>query len=137
MIRHHLEINNIELKKDFSVKGLLIKCNPQKIQQALISLYINAVESMYQQEGTLTIKLILDGKFVIIKIIDQGMGIPSVDLPYIFEPFYTTKDKKRGTGLGLSVVYGIIKLHKGNIEVESSTPKGTAFKITLPINPNN
>ena len=136
LIRHHLEINNIEFKKDFSVKGLLIKCNPQKIQQALISLLINAVESMYQQEGTLTMKLTLEGKFVIIKIIDQGLGIPPVDLPHIFEPFYTTKDKKRGTGLGLSVVYGIIKLHKGSIEIESSTPEGTAFKITLPINSN-
>jgi len=137
LIRHHLEINNIELKKDFSVKGFLIKCNPQKIQQALISLLINAVESMFQQKGTLTIKLTLEGKFVIIKIIDQGMGIPPVDLPYIFEPFYSTKDKKRGTGLGLSVVYGIIILHEGNIEVESTSSQGTVFKITLPINLNN
>ncbi len=137
LISHHLEIKNIKLKKDYSVKELLIKCNPQKIQQAFISLLINAIESMYEHGGTLTIKSMLEGEFVLIRIIDQGTGITPEDLPYIFEPFYTTKDVSKGTGLGLSVAYGIIKLHRGNIEVESSSSQGTIIKITLPINLHN
>jgi len=92
---------------------------------------------MYKHGGTLTIKLMLEGEFVLIRIIDQGTGITPEDLPYIFEPFYTTKDVSKGTGLGLSVAYGIIKLHRGNIEVESSSSQGTIIKITLPINLHN
>ena len=64
-------------------------------------------------------------------------GISSKDLPHIFEPFYSTKEASKGTGLGLAVAYGIIANHNGSIEVEKTSLKGTAFKLTLPLNENN
>jgi two-component system, NtrC family, sensor kinase len=137
LINHHLEINNAKLVKDFPVGNLEVFCNPQKIQQALISLLINAIESMHNKGGEIKISLQIENHNAILRIKDEGDGISQKDLPFIFEPFYTTKDSMKGTGLGLSVVYGIIKVHNGKIEVEETSEKGTTFKIVLPINQNN
>jgi signal transduction histidine kinase len=70
---------------------------------------------------------------IMIRIRDNGVGIPKDILNKIYEPFFTTKDVGEGTGLGLSIVYGIIQDHKGRIEVNSEENKFTAFTITLPI----
>lgn len=135
LINHHFEINNIKLEKIFDTNELIIKCNPQKIQQMTISILINAIESMSGKgEGKITIKLTKENNYAIIRISDCGLGISKKDLPYIFEPFYTTKEMSGGTGLGLSIVYGIVNQHKGKIEVEETSIKGTTFKISLPIN---
>ncbi|RPI17733.1 MAG: sensor histidine kinase [Ignavibacteriae bacterium] len=135
LINHHFEINNIKLEKIFDTNELIIKCNPQKIQQMMISILINAIESMSgRNEGKITIKLTKEDKKAIIRISDTGFGISEKDLPYIFEPFYTTKEMAKGTGLGLSIVYGIVNQHKGKIEVEETSILGTTFKISLPIN---
>jgi signal transduction histidine kinase len=72
-----------------------------------------------------------------IKIQDNGTGIPEENLSNIFEPFFTTKPVGHGTGLGLSVSYGIIKEHKGKIEVESEVGVGTTFTVTLPVHKTN
>lgn len=134
LINHHLEIHNIKLIKNFDLNSLIITCNPQKIQQAIISLLINSIEAMSNRGGTLKIELSHDGVYAIIRIKDEGYGISEKDIPFIFEPFFTTKEMSKGTGLGLSIVYGIISSHKGNIEVESTSVLGTTFKLTLPIN---
>lgn len=131
LISHHLELNKIKLLKEFDSDSLIIKCNSQKIQQAFMSLLINAVESM-NEGGKILIKIDSEDDNIIIRIIDEGCGISEEALPNIFEPFYTTKKDKSGTGLGLSVAYGIIKSHKGIIEVEDTSPSGTTFKVTLP-----
>ena len=68
-----------------------------------------------------------------IKIKDTGIGIPKENISKIFDPFYSTKEKTHGTGLGLTVSYGIIKDHHGKIEVQSQLKKGSTFKVTLPI----
>lgn len=134
LINHHLEINNIVLERKYETAELNLNCNPQKIQQAFISLFINAIESMSGKgTGKIILKLTREESRAIIRVTDVGVGISDKDLPNIFEPFYTTKDASKGTGLGLSVVYGIINLHKGNIEVEETSSAGTTFKITLPI----
>ncbi|MCE1166214.1 MAG: HAMP domain-containing histidine kinase [Bacteroidetes bacterium] len=133
LINHHLEIHNIKLKKNYDLNSLIITCNPQKIQQAIISLLINSIEAMSNRGGTITIELTHDGVNAILRIKDEGYGIDEKDIPYIFEPFFTTKEAAKGTGLGLSIVYGIISSHKGNIEVESTSDMGTTFKLTLPL----
>jgi two-component system NtrC family sensor kinase len=138
LINHHFEINNIKLEKIFDSKDITIKCNPQKIQQMMISILINAIESMTgKSDGKMTIRLTKENDSAIIRISDCGSGISEKDLPYIFEPFYTTKEMSRGTGLGLSIVYGIVNQHKGKIVVEETSIKGTTFKISLPINLKN
>ena len=134
LINHHFEINNIKLERDFASKDIKLKCNPQKIQQMLISLMINAIESMSGRSGgKITVKLTQENNEAVIRISDCGTGISDKDIPHIFEPFYTTKELSHGTGLGLSIVYGIVKQHKGKIEIEETSIKGTTFKITLPI----
>lgn len=132
LINHHLEINKIALAKDYPEQDIYIKCNPQKIQQAVMSLLINAIEAM-TGGGRIYIRLTAEGNNCIIRISDEGIGISEKDLPHIFEPFYSTKEANKGTGLGLAVVYGIINHHAGHVEVENTSLKGTTFKITLPI----
>jgi len=131
LINHHLEMHGIELVKDYHIEGISIMCNPQKIQQALMSLLINAIEAM-PNKGTITIKVSKEENHAVIRIIDEGTGIHEKDLPHIFEPFYSTKEASKGTGLGLAVVYGIIAHHTGNITVEKTSEAGTTFKIILP-----
>jgi len=99
----------------------------------MMNLIFNAIESM-MDGGTLTLSGGQDRelKTVWMTVADTGYGIDPEDLPRIFEPFYTTKKEGKGVGLGLSMVYGIIREHEGSVEVESEPGKGTLFKLTLP-----
>jgi len=138
LINHHLEINNIELIKNYQSEEVRIKCNSQKVQQALMSVMINAIESMSGNSGgKLELFVKTENNHAVIRIKDTGTGINEKDIPHIIEPFYTTKSAIKGTGTGLSVVYGIINLHHGKIEVENTSNSGTTFKRTLPIDNNN
>jgi signal transduction histidine kinase len=133
LMHHHLEINEISLEKNFPEEEIIIKCSPEKIEEALIALLINAIEAM-PSGGFIKIDLIPDSQSVILRISDEGNGINSKDLPHIFEPFYSTKESTKGTGLGLAVVYGIIKNHNGEVTVEKTSSSGTIFKVVLPRN---
>ena len=132
LIKHHLEIHLVALHKDFPESECIVECDPQKIQQALMSLLINAIEAM-PNGGKIVVRLTIEGQMAVIRVSDTGTGIQEKDLQHIFEPFFTTKETGKGTGLGLAVVYGIIKQHKGNIEVEKTSATGTTFKISIPI----
>jgi signal transduction histidine kinase len=112
-----------------------------QIQQVLINIILNATQAM-SEGGTLTIatsvtKGIKIGKSskktVRIDIKDTGVGITKENLGRLFTPFFTTKEKGKGVGLGLSVVHGIIERHKGKIEVESKSSVGTTFAIYLEV----
>ena len=132
LISHHLKIHNINVQQDMSREELIFFCDPQQIEQALLAVEINAVEAM-PEGGTLTIK-VLPGQrpeTFQISISDTGAGIPEEILPRIFEPFFTTKESGNGTGLGLSVVYGIVERHGGTIDVQSKPHEGTTFTITF------
>ncbi len=96
-----------------------------------MALLINAIESM-PDGGNIFIKINEEKEKKIIRIIDEGTGISEKDIEHIFEPFYSTKEASKGTGLGLSVTYGIITFHNGKLKVETTSSKGTCFKITLP-----
>ena len=123
-----------------------IKADKGQIEQVIMNLMMNARDAM-PHGGSLSILVnnveihesyknlesdIAPGRFISIAVKDTGVGIESSVLPHIFEPFFTTKEINRGTGLGLSVVYGIVKQHKGWIEVESQLGTGTEFKVFLP-----
>ncbi|MFZ0454625.1 MAG: HAMP domain-containing sensor histidine kinase [Ignavibacteriaceae bacterium] len=131
VINHHLDINKITLIKEYSKDNMMISCNAHKIQQAFMALLINAIEAM-PNGGKITVKIDETGDYAIIRIADEGTGISEKDLPHIFEPFYSTKEAPKGTGLGLAVTYGIINHHYGIIKVEKTSSDGTIFKIELP-----
>jgi two-component system NtrC family sensor kinase len=133
IIDHHLEMNNISLVKELPDENITLKCSAPKIQQALIALLINAIEAMHNT-GKITIKAGIENNFAVVRVRDEGMGISGKDLPHIFEPFFSTKEAAQGTGLGLAVTYGIITNHSGKISVEETSPRGTTFKIELPLN---
>lgn len=109
-----------------------IFCCPQQLNQAFMNLLVNAVHAI-DKRGEVTLKSWSDADFVHISITDTGCGIPENLQPKIFEPFFTTKEAGKGTGLGLSIVADIIKLHQGEISVQSRPDQGTTFTITLPI----
>jgi signal transduction histidine kinase len=120
-----------------------VKGDADGLQQVFINLVVNAVQAM-PSGGTLTIaareehrrKVGLDlappQLFLAVEISDTGDGIPEEEHGKIFEPFYSTKRRGEGTGLGLTVVHGIVKDHDGWIEVERARPRGTTFRVYLP-----
>ena len=135
LVEHHLEMNGVKLEATFFDDGTdQVVCDGNQIQQALLALLVNAVEAM-PEGGMLSVRAVGRDEWVAISVADTGMGIPPEVIPNIFEPFFSTKDKAEGVGLGLAVAYGIIQSHGGNIEVESQVQHGTTFTITLPKRP--
>lgn len=136
LLNNSLISQNTEVKKIFG-KVPPFYCYPGKINQVLMNLLINslhAIKSAGRKEGgVITIETFLQDDDVVIKITDNGTGIPQKSISQIFDPFFTTKDVGEGTGLGLSIVYGIIKSHNGKIEVKSEENVFTTFIITLPV----
>jgi len=113
--------------------GLPVLSLPRtEMQQVLLNLIKNALDAMEGSRGNLAIsaRLVMDS--LVIKVSDDGPGIPDADLKRIFDPFYTTKPVGKGTGLGLSICYGIIRKMGGEIEVESSADAGTTFRVLIP-----
>jgi two-component system NtrC family sensor kinase len=108
-----------------------VKCYPQLLNQVFLNLLVNAAQSI-EKRGEIKIKTRANNGYVEIIIIDSGSGIPKENLPKIFDPFFTTKKIGKGTGLGLNVVYNIIKKHRGEIDVKSDVGKGTTFTIRIP-----
>ncbi len=106
---------------------------PDQLLQVILNMLINAMDALKDGKGQIEITSKLEDDQVIISIADDGVGIPEENLNKIFEPFFTTKDVGRGTGLGLSVSYGIIKNFNGSIQVQSEVGKGSVFTIKLPI----
>ena len=135
LIGHKLELQDIRLIKNLSPDVPCLTCDSDQIQQAMLAILINAVEAM-PEGGTLTVvtrpSADQDEHQVEIEITDTGAGIPSEIIDRLFEPFFTTKQDKKGVGLGLSVVYGIIRRHSGKIDVRSEIDSGTTFVVSLP-----
>jgi len=113
-----------------------VEGDPKQLGQVFLNLILNAVEAM-PKGGKLTIQSTLKGvpedqeTWIQLFFRDTGCGIPEGDRPYLYDPFFTTKE--RGTGLGLSIVYSIVQKHNGQIEVESEPGKGSLFIVTLPV----
>jgi signal transduction histidine kinase len=102
-----------------------------QLKQLFLNVFLNALQAM-SRGGELALELVAaEGRKVLVKVSDTGVGIPDEDLDRIFDPFFTTK--KGGTGLGLSICYGIVKSHEGDIEIKSRRGEGTRVLITLPL----
>ncbi len=110
----------------------LLQASPDHLQGVWLNLLTNALDSVENERGEIRVKTYAEGDEVFVMIADNGEGIPPEELERIFEPFYTTKEPGRGTGLGLSVCQRIIKQHGGRILVSSQPGAGTQFVVVLP-----
>ncbi len=123
---------HIEVITDLPDQSVMMAYDNQQIEQVLVNLINNAIHAM-QEHGVLRVNLSQSEGVVAIAVQDNGSGIAPENLGRIFDPFFTTKPEGEGTGLGLSVSYGIISNHDGRIEVESTVGEGTTFTILLPV----
>jgi signal transduction histidine kinase len=132
LVQNMIDVSNIEIRVNLDSGLPHLFIDEHQIQQVLVNLITNAVQSM-TAGGRLYIasRPGKSGDSVEISVIDTGRGIPPEFLPHIFDPFFSTKGEG-GTGLGLSVSYGIIKNHKGEIRVESKVGVGTTITVELP-----
>jgi len=139
----------IELKETIALDSGPVSADPSQIHQVLMNLCTNAKHALGDDGGTLTVSLteievtdshpvgdcpqLLPGTYLDLKVGDTGYGIDEMTQLKIFDPFFTTKEKGEGTGLGLSVVHGIVKQHKGEITVTGKPDQGSTFHVYLPV----
>lgn len=126
-----LQLNGIRLKEDYMEEDVKLLVDEEKMNIALLNIFINAIEAMTPDEGVLSISTAHENGKVYIRIADNGIGIPEENKARLFDPFFTNKTK--GTGLGLTSTQNIILNHKGTITVESKIGEGTLFSIILPV----
>ncbi|MCF6247163.1 MAG: response regulator [Desulfobacula sp.] len=139
--------STIEIKEQLESKASIMADYTQ-IHQVIMNLCINAYQAIFDNNSTLTIRLketevlpaqsipqldILPGKYIILEVEDTGCGMDSETIEKIFDPYFTTKEKHNGTGLGLSTVHGIVKNHDGFIKATSKLNKGSIFSLFFPI----
>ena len=133
-VQQHADLDRIDIHMDFDSTVPPMMLDEKKIKQVFMNLIINASHAL-SSTGKLTLSshLTSDGRKVIITVKDSGHGIEKKNISRIFDPFFTTKPTGEGTGLGLSVSYGIIKNHGGDIRVKSKAGEGSTFTIILPV----
>jgi signal transduction histidine kinase len=136
LLQHQFKTSRIQLKDELKENLPPIYGNPGRLQQVFLNLFLNAKDAM-TNGGTLRIAT-ANGEGISVVVSDTGAGIPQEHIQRIYDPFFTTKSapregQGRGTGLGLSVTYGIIQEHAGKIRVESRTGEGTTFYLDFPL----
>lgn len=132
IISHNLRHKNITLSYENIPEELKIHCDFQKLSQIFVNLINNAMDAIGNAGGQILINAEKDGNTIIIKVIDDGPGIPEEDMKDVFTPYVTSKERNEGTGLGLFIVKRIIEDHQGTISLSNTSGKGTEFVITLP-----
>ncbi|MEW5815725.1 MAG: ATP-binding protein [Spirochaetota bacterium] len=129
-VHFELETSGVYVIENLCKDLPLIELDEKYIKQAILNLIKNAASAM-PDGGNITISTRIDGAFIILDVTDTGIGIPDEIMDKIFEPYFTTKDF--GSGLGLTVVYKIVKEHRGDISVNSKVGEGSTFSISFPI----
>jgi two-component system NtrC family sensor kinase len=133
LMSHSMKVANIHFLSNLSAKADLIYCSPNQIKQICVATLVNAMEAV-TENGEIPLRTSNpDENHILIEIVDNGVGISEEDIPHIFEPFFSTKEKANGIGLGLAIVHGIIQSHKGKTDVKSERGKGTVISISLPL----
>jgi signal transduction histidine kinase len=129
LLRHRLR--NVKVVKEVDPAARILGL-PGQIDQVLMNLLTNAVQALGEKGGEVRVAAEAKRDTVVVTVTDNGPGIPAEVLPRIFDPFFTTKDVGEGSGLGLSIVHGIVERHGGHIDVDSSSGVGTTFRLTFP-----
>ena len=134
LIRHRIELQDLYFRLDMSREPLFVYGDMNRLQQCFLNLVFNAIESM-GPGGRLEIVSTgrTEKRMAEVRVRDTGHGIPRKHLNHIYDPFFTTKAMGEGTGMGLSIVYGVVKNHQGDIKVDSEVGKGTTFTIQFPL----
>jgi len=136
LVGHKLMLMNTETVLELQENLPLVECDPSQIQQVILNLILNGAQAMQPKGGgklTIRTRLLADGDNAELFVSDSGEGIAPENLSKIFDPFFTTKAEGKGVGLGLAVLYGIVKAHDGEVEVTSRRNEGTSFSVTLPL----
>ena len=110
-----------------------IECLPSELNQVFLNLLVNAAQAIGPGRGLIVVRSGDAGDEVWVEVEDDGSGIAPEHLARVFDPFFTTKPVGRGTGLGLSLSYGIVQKHHGRIDVRSEPGRGSCFRVTLPV----
>jgi two-component system NtrC family sensor kinase len=131
LVAHPLKTSQIQVVRQLGETLPAVRGSANKLQQVFLNLFLNARDAM-PGGGMLEVRTTAHNGSVEVEIVDTGAGIAREHIHRIFDPFFTTKASGRGTGLGLSVSYGIIKEHSGKIDVRSTPGKGTSFHVELP-----
>jgi hypothetical protein len=132
LIEHQLKKARVEVTLELDEAMGTVRGNTGKLQQVFLNLFLNARDAM-EGGGTLVVRSMADDELARIEVRDSGSGIAPEHLARIYDPFFTTKGSKKGTGLGLAVTYGIVKEHGGHIEAESRYGAGTRFVLDFPL----
>lgn len=130
-VKPELSQSHVDIQKDFSSSVTRVAYDAKMVKNVLLNLIRNAMAAM-PGGGTITLRLRLDGNNVALDVSDTGVGIPAENLSKIFEPYFTTKGEK-GTGLGLTIVYKIMREHHGDVTVSSQVGVGTTFTLLFPV----
>lgn len=134
-LKYKPAFEGVVLKVADNSNNKLIEGDKDQLKQVFMNLINNACESLEESKiKTVSMNIYDEENFITIEISDTGCGVPEENIKKLFTPFFTTKKMGKGTGLGLAITYGIIKMHKGDIKVESVLGEGTTFRIKLPVN---
>jgi len=132
LLQHRLR--HVKVVKEVDPKVRILGF-PGQVDQVLMNLLTNAAQAIGDKGGTISVTAHNEDARVLLTVADDGSGIPQDVLPRIFDPFFTTKDVGEGSGLGLSIVHGIIERHGGHIDVDSQPGQGTRLSISFPLPP--
>ena len=132
LVQHPFRTARVNVLRNYGTNLPAVLGSTTRLQQVFLNLFMNARDAM-PEGGMLEVRTGARNGSVEIEVTDTGMGIPLDHLNRIFDPFFTTKTSGRGTGLGLSVSYGIIKEHAGKVDVHSTPGKGTSFRLEFPV----
>ena len=137
LIVYELQLHGIELDSDLAPEAPVVLGDRYELQQVLLNLVTNAVQAVSGLEPgkprRITLSTTRSGEEVVLRVRDSGPGVPKDLVPYLFTPFFTTKAPGEGTGLGLSLSYGLVKAHEGVLEYEAPPLGGAEFRVTLPL----
>lgn len=140
--------SSVDIKSRLSLDNTMVLANPTAIHQVVVNLCTNALHAMNNQKGVLQVTLEKiqvqqeqipadwqadPGLYCLLKVADNGIGMDDETLKQIFVPYFTTKERGEGTGLGLSTVHGIINEHNGFVQIETAQAQGTVFDVFLPV----
>jgi signal transduction histidine kinase len=130
LLRHRLK--GISIEKEYGLQGR-VRGHAGQLHQVFMNILTNAAQALEgQSDARIRIATAVEDGHVVVRVSDNGPGIPEDVLPRIFDPFFTTKDVGQGSGLGLSIVHGIVERHGGTIDVETAPGEGTTFIVSLP-----